>query len=288
MLKSKNIDAGRVIVTGAAGWIGQAVCRYLLSKGKYVVALDREGSEGVWSEFVQVDISSDSGLILDSGNLGKIEALIHCAGYAHRPMETPEEVTRFFSINRDGTRRVVDLCETLKIPRIVYLSSIAFYDWASMDGRSASEDDQLSAPSAYARSKLDGEAIVRESSLDWRVLRLATVFGNGDRANFSKLASALKYRRFIIPGVGDARKSVIALDRVAECICRFAEMENPIHRLLNLGYSYSPTLLEICDAYSEQCGFDRPKLIPLHRYEVQTEFPSYLIKCEEIDEYDLC
>ena len=190
-------------------------------------------------------------------------ALIHCAGYAHRPIETAEEVERFFAINRDGTRRVVELCEAVGISRVVYLSSIAFYDWELLAGQPATEDAQLSSSTAYARSKLDGESIVRESALDWRVLRLATVYGAGDRANFSKLAVALKTGRFLIPGSGDARKSVIEVNRAAEYICRFSAVDAPTHRLVNLGFSKSPTLSEICGAYSEQCGFNPPMRLPL-------------------------
>ena len=265
MSVSTNKSSNSIVVTGAAGWIGQAVCRYLLSQGTSVIALDRAGSNGEWSEFIAIDVASDEGMhaARESCLVNGASALIHCAGYAHRPVETAEEVERFFAINRDGTRRVVELCEATGISRVVYLSSIAFYDWELLAGLPASEEAQLSAPTAYARSKLDGEDIVRESALNWRVLRLATVYGAGDRANFSKLAVALKTGRFLIPGYGDARKSVIEVNRAAEYICRFSAVDTPVHRLVNLGFSKSPTLSEICAAYSEQCGFNPPKRLPL-------------------------
>lgn len=260
-----NKPSCRIVVTGAAGWIGQAVCRYLLGQGKQVIALDCDGSEGEWSEFIAIDIASDAGMAAAraSSLVSGAAALIHCAGYAHRPIETPEEVARFFAINRDGTRRVLELCKNVGVERVVYLSSIAFYQWEALNNQAASEDALLSAPTAYARSKLDGEGVVRASGLDWRVLRLATVFGAGDRANFSKLANALKARRFLIPGTGKARKSVIEVNRAAEYICAFAAFDAPAHRLINLGYAQSPTLREICSVYCEQCGFDSPKRLPM-------------------------
>jgi UDP-glucose 4-epimerase len=236
-----------------------------LSEGKQVIALDRAGSIGEWSEFIAIDIASDAGMAAarNSDLVSGGGALIHCAGYAHRPIETPDEVERFFSINSDGTRRIVELCEAFGISRLVYLSSIAFYDWEGLAGQPATEDAQLSSSTSYARSKLDGESIVRESSCDWRVLRLATVYGRGDQANFSKLAAALKAGRFFIPGSGDARKSVIEVNRAAEYICRFSEIVTPAHRLVNLGFSQSPTLSEICGAFSEQCRFNSPRRLPL-------------------------
>lgn len=264
-INNKCNSSDRVVVTGAAGWIGRAVCRYLLSKGKHVIALDRAGSIGEWSEFIAIDITSDAGmsaavtsdLVIGSG------VLIHCAGYAHRPVETPDEVERFFSINSHGTRRIVELCDAIGISRLVYLSSIAFYDWEGLAGQPATEDAQLSPLTSYARSKLDGETIVRESSSDWRVVRLATVFGDGDRANFSRMARALKNRMFPIPGKGDARKTVIPLDLAAELIADFCLLDNPPHRLINVGLPSSPSLDEITEAYHEICGFPRCFRLPL-------------------------
>lgn len=257
-----------VLVTGANGWIGREICRSLKAQSCLVVACDLEGQPGEWDRFIRIDLNDDSiASIFESQEIlqeASEWSLIHCAGYAHRPIETPEEVERFYAINEGGTKKVISWCRLLGVERIVYISSIAFYDWDAHSQQAAlREDAALSGATAYADSKLKGELCVRESGLDYRVVRLATVFGKGDRANFAKLAKALKTKRFIVPGAGDARKSVISVNRAAEWIGQLALMPEPAYRLINLGFSEASTLGEICQAFGDQCGFPQARRVPL-------------------------
>ncbi len=258
-----NQNRGTLIVTGAAGWLGRAVCAQAQAAGFAVVALDRTfGAGGPWDHAIEADIGRDGVEVLgEDPRVAEAGALIHCAGYAHRPIETPEEVERFYSINRDGTARVLALAKRAGIARVVYLSSIAFYDWSQ--GTDFDENGPLARPTAYAASKLDGERLWTESGLDWRVARLGTVFGTGDRANFSKLAGALARGRFVVPGRGSARKSVLPVELAAELLVELSQLAAPPHRLLNLALPHTPTLAEICAAYVAQCGFTSPREVPL-------------------------
>jgi nucleoside-diphosphate-sugar epimerase len=253
----------KLIVTGASGWIGRKVATRATSLGFDVIALDAVPPiDGHWVAYRVADIASDDvfSLARDPALLGAV-ALIHCAGYAHRPIETPAEVRRFHAINRDGTGRVLELAHRVGVGRIVYLSSIAFYDWRR--GCDFAEEGPLASPTAYAESKLAGERLCRESGLDWRVARLGTVFGTGDRANFAKLASAMARGRFLVPGRGDARKSVLPVSFAAELLVDLALRESIPHRLVNLALPVAPTLAEICDTYTQLCSFPRAKRIPL-------------------------
>lgn len=253
-------------MTGGNGWIGRAVCSQFKRKGFSVVSAGLNQAEGPWDDFMEMDISRDpiiSGVTKAKLSAKSPFALIHCAGYAHRPYETPEEVELFGAINDLGTQRVVDLCEYHGIPRIVYLSSIAFYDWGALAGSRAKEDSPLDGKTAYACSKLKGEQIVRESGLDWRVARLATVFGREDRANFRRLANALARGRFVIPGAGVARKSVLPVDLAGELLMELALLEVPRYRLLNLALPDAPTLEQICRGFSDVCGFPVARQVPL-------------------------
>ena len=125
-----------------------------------------------------------------------------------------------------------------------------------------SEGAHLRPNSAYAASKLAGEQLCVES-LDYRVVRLGTVFGDGDRANFEKLAGALARRRFLLPGTGDARKSLLPLPLAARLIADLALRDEIPHRIMNLALPEAPSLREICGAFSSHCGFPRPLSVPL-------------------------
>jgi UDP-glucose 4-epimerase len=189
--------------------------------------------------------------------------VVHCAGRAHRPVETPAEIACFEETNVAGTRGLLAACKKYGVRRIVYISTIAGYEWTRPPADGVSEDAPLSASTAYARTKLEAENLVRESGLDWRVVRLATIFGTGDRANFAKLAGALKRRRFVVPGNGAARKSVLPVELAAEALARLALKDEPRHRLMNVALPEAPTLRELCDGFSAACGFARGRSVPL-------------------------
>ncbi len=248
----------RVLVTGACGWIGREVCAYLQQKGNVVVGADLRETDGPWSRFQCLDVTKP--LEFEASD---IEAVIHCAGYAHRPNETPEEQKRFYAVNRDGTRNVLNWCERTGVERFLYVGSIASYDWNAADGNAVTEEHPMDLKTHYARSKHEGERLVVNSPLDWRVVRLATVFGEGDKANFSRMAQAMKRRLFPILGKGGARKSVLPVSLAAELIVGFAQMDDPPHRLINLSLPNAPALREITDAYHEVCGLPKCISIPL-------------------------
>ncbi len=247
-----------VLVTGACGWIGREVCAFLHQQGNVVIGSDLMESDGPWNRFQRLDITSP----LDFVQSG-VDIVIHCAGYAHHLNETPEEQRIFYAINRDGTRNVLDWCARNGVERFLYVGSVASYDWKTADGNAVAEEHPMDLKTHYARSKYEGEQLVRDASLDWRVVRLATVFGQGDSANFSRMAQAMKKHLFPLLGKGEARKSVLPVGLAAELIVDFAQMDDPPHRLINLGLPDAPTLKEITDAYHEVCGL--PKCISIPR-----------------------
>jgi nucleoside-diphosphate-sugar epimerase len=253
-----------VYVTGCNGWIGQKVCKFLVGSGVEVVGGDVQ--ESLCSGLIEAD--EVEYLSLDIRNPlprleWEVDAVVHCAGYAHRPNETPEEQAMFYAVNRDGTKNVLDWCKRQGVGRFLYVSSIAFYDWGRPGDLPVKEDHPVSLPTHYAKSKYEGEVLVRESSIDWRVVRLATVFGDGDRANFSRMARAMKKRMFPILGKGDARKSVIPVDLAAQLIADFCLLDNPPHRLINVGLPSALSLYEITEVYHKCCEFPRCFRVPM-------------------------
>ncbi len=257
-----RVMSDKIWVTGATGWVGGKVCEYLHQRGFEVVATGTGSKQdGPWSYYVQADIAQDSVINLsDHPAMQGVSRLIHCAGYAHRPHETEEEQRKFQEINNRGSARVLTVAECLGIKRVVYVSSIAFYRWKG--DQAVHEDCEMKTTTAYACSKLEGERQFQEWGLDWCALRLATVFGAGDRANFAKLASALARKRFIIPGRGDARKSVIPVDLAAQVIAETALLPSIKYRIMNLALPDAPTLHRICMAFVKSCSFPTPVSVP--------------------------
>jgi len=258
-----STDRHLTLVTGASGWIGRQVCQQLRERSATVAAFVQVASAGPWAEaFVgTLDCFRDPPEELRR-LLARTVTVVHCAGRAHQPVETPEEVASFEQTNVAGTRGLLAACGRAGVRRIVYVSTIAGYDWTAAPPDGICEDGLLGVASAYARTKLEGERHVRESGLDWRVARLATVFGTGDRGNFARFAGLLKRGRVVVPGRGEARKSVLPVDLAAEVLARLALVDEPRHRLTNAALPEAPTLRQLCDGFSAACGFARAHSAP--------------------------
>ncbi len=250
--------SNRIAVTGATGWIGREVCGWLEGHGLEIRKLDRPQSiDGL----VPLDLTAMEGDPSWSVALRGCLTVVHCAGHVHRPVETAEERRLFHAINVEGTRKLLAACRLEGVRRVVFVSTSALYDWS--DGKPKAETGSLRPMTAYAGSKLEAENLVRNSGLDWRIARLGTVFGVGDRANFQRLAQAMKRRRFVIPGRGDARKSVLPVARAGELLGRLAIDVDRGDITVNLAAPSASTLAEICHAFSRQCGFATAPRVPL-------------------------
>jgi UDP-glucose 4-epimerase len=249
----------QIAVTGATGWIGREICDWFESRG---VAVRRLGRKGNRPDVTQLDLNSEFTDTLWEKAIRGYSAVVHCGGHVHRNIETPEECRLFAAVNVEGTRRLLKTCKRVGVERLVFVSSSAVYDWRF--GLPANETTFVRPATAYAASKLEAERLVRESGLDWRIARLATVYGLGDQANFARLAGALSRRRFVIPGDGTWRKSVLPVTRAAELIGRLMLLGDEAQRIiLNLAAPSAPSLTEICDAFSQACGFPPARHVPL-------------------------
>lgn len=251
-----------IIVTGAHGWIGQRVCMDLRAEGHSVIAVDGgPTSKGPWDEYVRADAAEAAFPARGGeGPLRGAAGLVHCAFFRPGPVETAAQKARCFAVNRDGSGHVVELAKRAGVERIVFAGTAHVY---RRDTPAAVDEAQVvEGATAYAASMLAGERLFRESGLDGRAVRLATLFGEGDRGGFATLARALARRRFALPGGGRARKSVAPAGVASTVLARLAVEADPAHRLLNVALPEAPSLREICDAFAAACNFGRPPRVP--------------------------
>jgi NADH dehydrogenase len=138
----------RIAVTGASGFVGGALARFLMDAGHEVVPVSRR---------LGVDITDVAAL---RAAFQGCEAVAHCAGINR---EIGDQT--YARVHVDGTRAVVAAATDAGVRRLALVGFLR----ARPDG-----------PTAYHRSKWEAERIVRASALDWTVLKPGVIYGRGD------------------------------------------------------------------------------------------------------------
>ena len=151
-----------VLVTGGTGFIGQNLCEELHDRGHDVTALARDPGDaelpgGV--ETVSGDVTAyDS---IESAFEGQ-DVVVNLVALS--PLFEPPSGTDHLDVHLGGTENVVDAAEKHGLDRIVQMSALG------ADPNGATE---------YIRAKGRAERVVRDSSLEWVIVRPSVVFGEG-------------------------------------------------------------------------------------------------------------
>ena len=171
-----------ILVTGAAGFIGSALCDRLAAEGRHVVGYDNL-SRGR-REYLPSRVPLVHGDIRDAARLGQVIAerrptrVIHLAALHFIPycVAHPDETRE---VNVEGTRLVLDSCRNTTVRALTFASSAAVY--APSDRPCVEDTTPLGPLEVYGESKVEGERLVRafhdETGIPCTVLRLFNAIG---------------------------------------------------------------------------------------------------------------
>lgn len=220
---------GTVLVTGATGFLGRAVCRRLLAAGYGVRGLSREpaptGPTDVeWRRWPDAGRSEDGLLEVLTG----CDGVIHLAARVHVMREAATDpLAEFREANVELTRRVVAACRRAGVGRFVLASSVKAV--GERFERPITEAQAPAPEDAYGRSKLEAEAVVAAAAADgalWApVLRFPLIYGPGVRANMRALFG-LVARGVPLPfGAVRNRRSYLYVENAASAVVAVLEHE---------------------------------------------------------------
>ncbi len=257
----------RVLVTGANGFVGRALCRVLVEHGHAVTGLVRRAGgcvDGV-SEWVQ---QSQDFIGMDTAwppGLG-VDAVVHLAARVHvMDDRAADPLAAFRATNVDGALRVAQAARRHGAARFVFVSSIKAVAEAD-SGRALREDDPPQPQDPYGRSKLEAEqALVRfgeASGLDVVIVRPPLVYGPGVGANFLRLMDAVARRKPLPLGAISAKRSLVYVDNLADALLHCATDPRASHGLFHVADGDDPTVAGLAQALGRH--LQQPaRLIPM-------------------------
>jgi NADH dehydrogenase len=236
----------KILVIGGAGFIGRHIVARLVGQGLRVTVPTRHRARAghlillPTVEVVESNVSNDDALDL---LLREHDAVINLVGILQGSRGTPYG-REFAQAHVELPKRIIAGCARHGIHRYLHMSALG----ADPKG-----------PSMYQRSKGDGEAAVRASSLDWTIFQPSVIFGPEDRFlnTFATLAKVFP----VLPiGGADVRFQPVWIGDVAQAFVNALDNRDTYRKSYELVGPRVYTLRELVQFAAAASGRPRPVL----------------------------
>jgi nucleoside-diphosphate-sugar epimerase len=276
----------KVLLTGAAGFIGARTAEMLLQKGVEVVGIDNLNDyydvklkeerllalQKPGFQFQNVDIENKKALqaLFSQHHFDVVFNLAARAGVRYS-MENPDV---YMSTNVQGTLNILECMREKKVPKLVLASTSSLYAGQAMPFK---EDLPVNTPiSPYAASKKAAEVLAYSYhylyGIDVTVVRYFTVYGPAGRPDMSPYIFAdkiLKGEEVPVHGSGNQSRDFTFVDDIAEGTILAAKKVG--YEIVNLGGGNNPFTLHQMIALMEKFSGKKAKIKNLDTFKADMD-----------------
>jgi uncharacterized protein YbjT (DUF2867 family) len=236
----------RIVVAGGTGFIGREVVKRLLGRGgdDVVVTTRDPAGDDPWNGRVErVQAFAGDALSLARA-FTRADVVVNCIQFPNHPVEDPGKGRTYLQVDGHGTTVAVAAAKRVGVRRFVYLS-----------GAGAGQD----RPQPWFRAKDLAETAIRDSGLEYGVLRPSWIYGPGDHSMNRFVAFCRKLP--VVPVIGDGKTPVhpIHVDDVARCVVELVHRDDARDKVFELGGDRM-TMDEVIRAIQSVLGKRRPLL----------------------------
>jgi NADH dehydrogenase len=236
----------RIVVAGGTGFIGREVVRRLLADGRDQVAVTTRDPAGddPWAGRVE-RVQAFAGDALSLGKaFTRADVVVNCIQFPNHPVEDPGKGRTYMEVDGRGTSVAAAAAKRVGVRRFVYMS-----------GAGAGQH----RPQPWFRAKDMAEQAIRDSGLEYGVVRPSWIYGPGDHSMNRFVAFCRKLP--VVPVIGNGKTPVYPMhvDDVARCVVELVRREDAKDKVLEIGGDRM-TMDEVIRTVQSVLGKRRPLL----------------------------
>ncbi|MBN3841280.1 SDR family oxidoreductase [Burkholderia sp. Ac-20349] len=248
-----------VLVTGANGFVGRALCLALQRRGHTASGLVRRSGACVAGVREWVHPADDFAGLAEAWPAGVApDCVVHLAARVHvMHDDAVDPVAAFRAANVEGALRVAQAAHRHQVRRMVFVSSVKAV--AESDGGVPLDERAPPHPGdAYGRSKLEAEQALVEfaaqTGLDVVIVRPPLVYGPGVRANFLRMMDAIARGVPLPLGAIAARRSLVYVDNLADALLHCAADPRAAQGCFHVADDDAPSVTELLQMVGDALG----------------------------------
>ena len=211
-----------IFLTGATGFVGQAVLRQLLDHELHKVSVALRSGDGF--DLCVAHVVADFSNATDwSTALTNQQVVIHAAARAHiMKDEVVDPLTECRRVNVDGTLNLARQAAVAGVRRFIFISSIKVNGEQTPLGQPYTSEDTPAPGDAYGISKWEAEQglqqLASETGMEVVIIRPPLVYGPGVKGNFASMIKLVAKGLPLPLGAIYNQRSLVALDNLVDLI----------------------------------------------------------------------